>query len=292
MKQKVALVLSGGGARGIAHIGAIEEIEKHGFEITSIAGTSMGSLVGGIYALGKLDIFKNWLLTIDKFKVFKLIDFSFSNQGLIKGDRVLNTLKQLVSDKNIEELNIPYAAVAVNLKNKQEVVFTEGSIFDAIRASISIPSVFTPVKKDDCLLVDGGVLNNIPVNHVSRTENDLLIAVDVNADVPLINLEQSKDEKEQKLNLYQEQIKKIQSQIKKILPDTKKEEMGYFEVISQTIEIMTNYIAGISVTNNPPDLLINISRQTADIFDFFKSEELIETGRIAAINALKEFETH
>ena len=118
------MVLSGGGARGIAHIGVIEELEKQGYEIVSIAGTSMGAMVGGVYALGKMAEFKKWMCSLDKIKVFNLVDFSFSNQGLVKGDRVFNAMKEFIEDKNIEDLKIRFVAVAVDLLNKKEVVFT------------------------------------------------------------------------------------------------------------------------------------------------------------------------
>jgi len=181
----VSLVLSGGGARGIAHIGVIEELEKQGLEIKSIAGTSMGALVGGIYAVGKLQEYKNWMYTLDKIDVFKLIDFTLSSQGLIKGDRVFKKMKEFIPDMNIEELKIHYTATATDIINKKEVVFTKGSIYEAIRASVAFPSVLTPVKKDDSVLVDGGVMNNVPINHVKRTRDDILIVVYVNAVIPV-----------------------------------------------------------------------------------------------------------
>ena len=149
MKQKVALVLSGGGARGIAHIGVIEALEEQEFEISSVAGTSMGALIGGIYALGKLEVYKDWLCTLDKMKVFALIDFTLSGQGFIKGDKVFHKMRELIADANIEDLKIPYTAVAADILNKKEVVFTKGSVLDAIRASIAIPTVFTPVKLEN-----------------------------------------------------------------------------------------------------------------------------------------------
>lgn len=287
MQKKVSLVLSGGGARGIAHIGVIEELEKQGYEICSIAGTSMGSLVGGMYALEKLEDFKNWMLSLDKLKVFQLVDFTFSSQGLVKGDKVLGKMKQFILDENIEDLRIPYAAVAVDILNKKEVVFTKGSVYDAIRASISIPSVFTPVKKDNTLLVDGGVLNNIPVNHVKRTPNDLLIAVDVNANVPVLKLQSSNKEIKEKQSIYQEKIKSFQLHLKNRFPETNKEKLGYFDLLSKTISLMAHTIAQMSLEKNPPDLLINISKQSAGTYDFFKAEELINRGRLATIECLK-----
>jgi len=133
--KNVTLVLSGGGARGFAHIGAIEELESRGYIINSIAGTSMGSLIGGVYATGKLNEFKEWAYNLDKQEVFKLIDFSFSNQGLIKGDKVLKTMKKFIPDANIEDLKIKYTATAFDLAQNKEIVFREGSLYNAIRAS-------------------------------------------------------------------------------------------------------------------------------------------------------------
>ena len=145
----------------------------------------MGALVGGIYGVGKLQEFKIWLYTLDKLDVFKLIDFTLSSQGLIKGDRVFNKMKEFIPDMNIEDLKIHYAATATDILNNKEVVFKQGSIYEAIRASVAIPTVITPVKKDNKLLVDGGVMNSLPINHVKRTEDDILIVVYVNANIPV-----------------------------------------------------------------------------------------------------------
>ena len=289
MKKKTALVLSGGGARGIAHIGAIEELEEQGFEITSIAGTSMGALVGGVYALGRLSEFKEWMLTLDKMKVFSLVDFTFSTQGLVKGDRVLDRIMELVPDKPIQELEVPFVAVAVDLLEKREVVFTEGSIFEAIRASIAIPSVFTPVKKDKTLLVDGGVLNNIPVNHVKRTKGDLLVAVDVNADVALSELKGSVEESEEMKSVYLEKLEQFQQYLKQMLPGNDDTEMGFFDLLTRTISLMTYTIARNNMERDPPDILVEVSRQSAGTYDFFMAEELIERGRLATREALKNY---
>ena len=173
MKRNVTLVLSGGGARGFAHIGAIEEIESRGYIINSIAGTSMGALIGGVYATGKMNEFKEWAYNLDKQQIFKLIDFSFTNQGLIKGDKVFKAMKKFIPDANIEDLKIKYTATAFDMAQTKEIVFREGSLYNAIRASISIPTVFTPVIVGDSVLVDGGVVNNIPISNAIRTKNDV-----------------------------------------------------------------------------------------------------------------------
>lgn len=288
MKQKIALVLSGGGARGFAHIGVIEELEKRGYEITSIAGTSMGSMVGGVYALGKMEEFKKWAYSMDKLKVFSMVDFTLSKQGLIKGDKVLKKMKDFIPDTSIEDLKIPYAAVAVDLIKREEVVFKEGSLYHAIRASIAIPSVLTPVKDEDTLLVDGGVMNNIPINHVHRTEGDLLAAVNVNAYVPVYKPMQEDEESSRKLSLYKKKIKEFYGHLTKDSHDEnedkdgQEDKLGYFSLLSRTLDLMTMHLADMTLKNYEPDILVEISHESCSIFDFYKAEEMVETGRQVA----------
>ena len=289
MTKNIALVLSGGGARGVAHIGVIEVLNEKGFNITSIAGTSMGALVGGVYALGKMAEFKEWLLTIDRFKVFQLVDFRFSPQGLVKGDKVLDEMKSFIQDSNIEDLPIPYSATAVDINGRKEYVFKKGSVFDAIRASISIPSVFTPVKKGKMLLVDGGVMNNIPLSNVTRTRSDQLVAVNVNANIPVLKLRSSKETKESRLVKYQEKLNHYYEQLQRLYPkETKEKHIGYFSLIDLTISLMMYQNAIFALKDIPPDILINISRDTCSTFDFYKSDELIEIGRVTAEKVLKD----
>jgi NTE family protein len=289
MGKKVSLVLSGGGARGIAHIGAIEELEKQGFEIKSIAGTSMGAVVGGIYAVGKMQEFKNWLYTLDKIDVFKLIDFTLSSQGLIKGDRVFKRMKEFIPDMNIEELKIHYAATATDIINSKEVVFTKGSVYEAIRASVAIPTVITPVKKDNTLLVDGGVMNSIPIHHVKRSNDDILIVVNVNADIPVYKPSISKIEKEKQQSTYLKKIKRFQDQLNIVHPKSKTEQLGYFDLINKSISLLTHHISMLSLEKFPPDILIEVSQISCGIFDFFKAEELVEIGSHAATKSIAEY---
>ena len=177
--QNVALVLSSGGARGLAHIGAIEELEAEGYHITSIAGCSMGALIGGVYAAGKLEEFREWMKTIDRKKMLELTDFSLSLNHFVKGTRIIEAIMEFVPDVLIEELPIPYCAVATDWKAGREVVFREGSLFEAIRASISLPVFYEPVRRDGMILIDGGVTNPIPLNRVARHEGDILVGIDV-----------------------------------------------------------------------------------------------------------------
>lgn len=286
MKQKVALVLSGGGARGIAHIGVIEELEKLGYEITSIAGTSMGALVGGVYAVGKITAFKNWICALDKRKVFSLVDFALSKQGMIKGDRVLKKMKDFIPDTNIEELKIPYVAVAADLLQREEVAFSEGSIYEAIRASISIPTVMTPVKTEDKLMVDGGVMNNIPISHVKRTVGDLLVVVNVNAYIPKRSPHISIEVSEKTQSTYQSKITEFYTHLKKINPLGHDEKLGYFTLITKTLDLMTDHMTQLTLNTHSPDILINVSRDSCTLYDFYKAEAMVEIGRQAALTGI------
>ena len=289
MKKNVALVLSGGGARGIAHIGVIEELEKQGFKIKSISGTSMGALVGGVYAVGKMQEYKNWIYTLDKFDVFKLVDFTFSKQGLVKGDRVMNKMKEFIPDMKIEDLNIHYAITATDIGRKKEVVFTKGDLYEAVRASISIPTVFTPVKTENSVLVDGGVVNNVPINHVKRTKDDLLIVVHVNAKTPVYKPIMPKSEKDKKQSIYLKKIKEFEEIFYKKIQKGKSEELSYFNLINKTISILISQISKMTIEKYPPDILINISHDSCGTFDFFKAEELVEIGRHTAIQSINEY---
>lgn len=179
-KQNIALVLSSGGAKGYAHIGVIRALEESGARITSVAGTSMGALVGGLYAAGKLDEAYAWLKTIDNWEVFKLADLkNISTTGIINGEYIFDELHKLVGDVRIEELPIPFCAVAADLDTGKEKVFTKGKLLDAIRASISMPVFFVPHKIRGKRYIDGGVVNGLPINHVKRTPGDRVVAINL-----------------------------------------------------------------------------------------------------------------
>ncbi len=289
MKQAVALVLSGGAARGLAHIGVIEELERQDFEIKSIAGTSMGALIAAMYAMGTLDKYKKWILSLDKKDVFNLIDFTFSSQGLIKGDKVFNTLKSFIPDKNIEELNIPFAAIATDLTKEREIVMTSGSVFDAVRASISIPTIFTPVTKDDMLLVDGGVLNPIPVNRVQRTENDMLIAVNLYANIPFEQAVPKTKKQIKSAKTYEKNIKAFKKNLKQILPKHE-HKLGFFKLIDAATDAMVHKIAQMSLDMYHPDITIEISKKIGANFDFYRAKEFIKIGKQAAQKAIADYD--
>ena len=217
-----------------------------------------------------------------------MIDFTFSKHGLIKGDRVFNKMKEFIPDTNIEDLKIHYTATATDLLNKNEVVFTKGSIYEAIRASIAIPTVFTPVKMENMLFVDGGVTNNIPINHAKRTENDLLVVAYVNADTPIYKPEAFKKDKKKK-SIYLEKVNDFKTHFNKIYSKDNNKKLGYCDILNKTVEMMMYKLAMLSIEKFPPDILINISRNTCGTFDFYKAEELVEIGRDMANESIKIF---
>ena len=289
MNKQVALVLSGGGARGIAHIGVIEELERQGFQIHSIAGTSMGAVVGGVYAAGKMKEYKEWMYTLDRQKVLNLIDFTLSTQGLIKGDRVFARMKEFIPDTNIEDFPIDFAAIAADIIHHKEVIFRTGSMYDAIRASVAIPSVITPVKTNGTLLVDGGVMNNIPINHVKRIEDDILVAVYVNSDIPVEKPVVTAQEEKRNRKAYLRKLREFQQHFNLVQTKNKTEKLGFFNLIDHTISTMTYQMGKMMLERYSPEILVEVSRHTCSTFDFYKAEELVETGRNAARNSIARF---
>ena len=284
MSTNIALVLSGGGARGLVHIGVIEELLRHDYKITSIAGTSMGALVGGVYARGKMEEFREWVTALDHFEIFKLVDFTLGSAGLVKGEKVLNAMKEFIEDQNIEELPIPYSATAADIIHHKEVVFTSGSLFDAIRASIAIPTVFTPIKKDGAVLVDGGVMNNVPISNVRRTDGDKLVVVHVNAAIPPIKPVLNKKEEEKDASTH----KKWLTSFTKFLSQSKDKEhsLGFLSLIDNTLTTGMLRLAQVAIESGNPDILIETSRDICGTYDFYKAREIIEAGRMAARNVL------
>ena len=278
--KDVALALSSGGARGLAHIGAIEELESNGYHITSIAGCSMGALIGGVYAAGKLEEFREWMKTIDRKKMLELSDFSFSINHLVKGTRIIEAIMEFVPDMPIEDLPIPYCAVATDLKAGREVVIDKGSLFEAIRASISLPSFYEPVQRDDMILIDGGVINPIPLNRVKRNAGDILVGVDVSG-----HDYKSQWDEMHRLTEWQKNDNSLKAKIlDKLIPDNI--EFNYYTVLSRTSSLMIRQNSILMAKLMKPEMLIDIQMNRYGTFDFDKSEKLIAIGRQKTAQAI------
>jgi len=289
--KKISLVLGSGGARGYAHIGAIEEIVKRGYEIVAISGSSMGALIGGLYACGKLDEYKNWVLTLDFLDVIKLLDISFAPSGLIKGDRVFEKLESIIGDILIEDLPIDFTAVATDLLKQKEVWFQKGKLIDAIRASIAIPTFFTPKNINGRVFVDGGIVNPLPIAPVMSEICDLTIAINLNSNKPLIKhiklSKKEEKEKERAKNFFEELLENAQKKFENI---KKEEELNYLSIISRSIDTMQNILSNYKIAGYRPDILIEIPKDSAMFYEFHRAKELIRLGQKIAKDALIEFE--
>lgn len=284
-KKDVALVLSSGGARGLAHIGAIEELLAHGYRITSIAGSSMGALVGGVYAAGKLEAFHDWVKGIDKKRMLELIDFSLSINHLAKGDRIIEAIMEFVPDVAIEDLPIPYCAVATDLTSGREVLFNKGSLFKAIRASITLPTFYKPVERDGMVLIDGGVINPIPLNRVKRQEGDILVGVDVNVHDFKSQWEEMHKSPEPKKNDTSLKTKILDM----ITPDDIN--LNYYTVLSRASRMMIHQNSILMAELMKPDILVDIQMDKYGVFDFYKSEKIVALGKRNMSQAINRYES-
>lgn len=280
--KSVSLVLGSGGARGNAHIGVIRWLEEHGYEIRSVAGTSVGALVGGVYAAGKLDEFEDWVRALDERDILRLLDLSWDLNGLVKGDRIMDALGDFVGDRNIEDLPIAYTAVAANLDTEKEVWIRDGLLFDAIRCSISLPLFFKPRIRNGKTLVDGGILNPVPIAPTFADETDLSVAVMLGAR-PSDRLDRPRktigeDGKPEGLRA------RIEVFIDRlgIGRDGERRERGPIDIASETIDAMQATIARQKLAAYPPDVLIEIPRNACTIIEFDRAAELIELGYDAA----------
>ena len=286
IKKPVSLVLSSGGSKGLAHIGVINELEKQGFQITSVSGSSIGSVIGGIYAMGKLPEYTNWVKTLDQKAIWGLMDFTVSTNGLLKGEKVIEKMRTFIPDTPIEKMDIPYAAVATDILNEKEVVFRSGSFYKAIRASVAIPTIITPVKYKDTILVDGGVLNPVPTEHVERSKDDILVVV---------NLYGQRNDKIKKSNLIEDKnqtstkLESLLKNISKLISSGDRKSLGYFSLVNASTLAMVHKLAQQNIKLHQPDILINIPYDSSKTFDFHKAGKLIEIGKNAANKGISNY---
>lgn len=280
--KKVRLILGSGGARGMAHIGVIEELEKEGFQIIEVVGCSMGAVVGGIYCAGYLQEYKHWLMKLSKLDVFMLLDFTLSSQGFVKGEKVFKAMEEFIGDDKIENFKIPFTAVATDLLSKKEIHYKSGSLFTALRASIAIPTILTPVVQGRTQLVDGGVLNPLPVNLVTKQHDELVVAVNLNADIPYGKNLQPPVENQEKA-AYLKMLDAFRTQILRI--DNKAEEnierLSLFDILNKSYDLTQDRLTEMMVKTHKPDMLVEISRDACGVFEFYRAMEIIEEGREA-----------
>ena len=294
-KQKVALVLASGGARGLAHIGAIEELESRGYEISAVAGCSIGALIAGCYATGKLEQAKQWFLQLNTQKILALGDFSLSKNYLVKGDRTVNAFREIVPDMPMEQLPIPVSLIASDIIHNREVVMETGSLFEAVRASVSIPLFFRPVRRGDMLLVDGGILNACPLNRVHRTEGDILAALNISAPDSM-DVEKPKPLSVPKIidrlpdfisDFVQEKLEeRHQERENDYLADS----VTYASLLSRMTDMMIQNNTVLTSRLVHCDIMAQMPMNAYPTFAFDHAEQIIEHGRRLMHDAIDRYE--
>ena len=288
--KTVSLVLGSGGARGLAHIGVIHWLEENGYDIRSISGASIGALIGGIYACGQLDVYEKWVRAITKIQIVKLLDVSWGKQGLVEGDRIIDTLKELVGDRKIEDLPIKYTAVASDVRREKEIWLKQGSVFDAIRASISLPLFFTPVDMNGVKLLDGGILNPVPIAPTFEDHTDMTIAVNLGATptatpTPVSKIA-SEDSDVSALGNLQAKINSFIDDRMKRSPASGADGWTMLDIADQTFDAMQGTIARQKLASYPPDRTIEIARNACGTLEFDRADEMITLGYDTAARSL------
>ncbi len=295
--KEISLVLGSGGARGLAHIGVIRALEAHGWEIATIAGSSMGALIGGFYAAGKLDEYEKWVRELTEFNVLRFLDLGWGKAGLIKGDMLMKTLKGFIGEHRIEELPIPLTLVATDVLTRQEVWLSRGDLFDAIRASIAVPTIFAPYPIKGRNLLDGGILNPVPIAPTLRDPTDAIVAVSLSgeprgehrrsdhpsADTVAKKTPRYRDKIDAFIDLVQDKLG-LDTEL-----DEDRERLSITDAGLLSLDAMQASIARCKLAAYPPDLLIEIPIDTCGAHEFYHADEAIDAGEYWATKAIRTF---
>jgi NTE family protein len=312
--RRVALALGSGGARGYAHIGVIEVLEERGFEISGVAGSSMGALVGGVWAAGKLAEFEEWARGLTRTDVVRMLDVSLRAPGAMRAEKVLARVQELVGDQLIENLNARFTAVATDLVSRREVWLQRGRLAIAIRASIALPGIFTPVMLNGRLLADGGLMDPIPVSPTAALDVDLTIGVSAGGERqgPPATAAISEPAESRPLDEWVARFREAAAHaldrdvIRSALSrgpesDPERDEVEAqaevaefpvgltgFDVMNSSIGAMQTLVSRYRLAGSPPDVLVTIPKSDVRMLDFHKADSMIELGRAAAARALEE----
>ena len=279
----VALVLGSGGARGNVHIGVIQALQEQGFDIVSIAGCSMGAAVGGMFAAGKLDEFTDWITGLSRFDVLRLVDMSLLSMGIIQGEKVFAKLEDIVGAINIEDLPIRYTAVATDLVKQQEVWFQSGPLLEAIRASVAVPGLIMPVREEHRFLVDGGLLNPVPISPTVADQADLIVAVNLNGHSKHLRSVQRPDLNRDGAN--DEWI--MPDAVSTDEPMSNHMKWSKVDMFDRCFETMQATLAKYKSAGYEPDVEIRIDSNACGSQEFHRASEMIKLGRKATLRALQ-----
>lgn len=286
--KTVSLVLGSGGARGLAHIGIIRWLEENDFEIKSIAGCSIGALIGGIYAADRLHDFEMWVRAVSKVDIVTLLDLSWSKDGLVKGDKIINTLVELVGDRMIEDLPIPYTAVAADIQGEKEIWIQSGLLFDAIRASISLPMFFTPFEYRGMDLIDGGVLNPVPIAPTFGDHTDLTIAVNLGGSAVAPTNAAPESKPDESSGELQDAVLRFIGKLKLGAAGDGHRDWDAYDIANQAFDAMQGTIARLKLAAYPPDHVIEIPRNACGTLEFDRADEMIQLGYDTAKRRLEQ----
>ncbi|GHC36815.1 patatin-like phospholipase family protein [Aidingimonas halophila] len=317
--NRVALVLGSGGARGYAHIGVLEALENRGYEVAAISGCSMGALIAGVYAAGQLGAYRDWVCRLDYFDVLKLVDVTWSPMGAMRANKVMSQLESLIGDCRIEDLDIPVTTVATDLVRQREVWFQSGSLLQAIRASIAVPGIITPVHIGEQVLVDGGLMNPLPIIPTVSVNADFVLAVNVTAQTArpvtleeLLPPEQAAEEQAREEALeaaghgFGDWLGGIRHRAQRLFfgndssgdgeetsgdePTESQRAWGRLDMILASFDITQGALAKYKVAGYPPDVLIEIPKTVCGAYEFHRAQALIDLGRHLAVQALDRYE--
>lgn len=301
-EKTVALALGSGGARGYAHIGVLDALSERGYKVVGVSGCSMGAVIGGFYCAGKLDQFRQWVCSLGYLEVLRLVDISLVSGGVIRGDRVFSVISAMLGAQNIEDLEIPFTGIATDMSCNREVWFQSGPLETAIRASSAIPSVFNPVSRGNQVLVDGGVLNPLPISPCVSLHADLILAVDLNSNQPMPDdfiFEPEEAFLKQvdwldRVDWLDDVIDKASNWLDARKESGAKEEvganLGKFEMINRMFEVMQGSLSRLKTAAYPPDLLINMPISSCEMYEFYRAEEMIALGYHIGSQALDALE--
>ena len=306
-KNKIGLALGTGSARGWAHIGVINALNEANIKVDYVAGVSIGAVVGAVYAAGNINALEDVALQVNWKQILSFIDIVFPKSGLIDGNKIADFIRMYIKAKNIEDLPLPFCAVSTDLATGKEIMIKKGDIVEAVRASISTPGIFTPVIKDNMTLVDGGIVNSVPVSVVRKMGADIVIAVDLTHDIisnrgigkirtvspesmQMVKASDNRPIKKQKfLTSLNTKIRSIDmSALTHIKQWMKINTLpNIFEVLLGSLYIMEAQITSIQLKFDPPDLLIQPKLGHLRYLEFHRAQEAILEGYKATKSSLK-----
>lgn len=292
MRQvKIGLALGSGAAKGWAHIGVINALERAGIKVDVVAGCSVGALVGAAYASQRMPILETWVRSFSYWDVIRLMDFSWRRGGLLRGERVFNHVRRLVNHEHIEECALRFGAVATNLSTGRELWLTEGDLHRAVRASCSMPGLLAPVAHNGYWLVDGAVVNPVPISLTRALGADIVIAVDLQHDAHLMQqdlLSVTPQSEEDERAAAVDWRGRLRQRFSKMAQRKINQTPGAMEIMSTSIQVLENRLKRNRMAGDPPDVLIQPFCPQISTLDFHRAEEAIEAGRVAVEKKMDE----